>query len=109
MQLRWSSAIARRPALALLIFVVLPLACEGQKIKVEFDKSLDFANFRTFALAPHDAVSRPLLVAAIAGAIEHELTLRGLQKNNAHPDLYIQMYGGVDSDMAVSYTDLYSG
>lgn len=99
----------RRLTLALLAFAVLPLAVEGQKIKVEFDKNLDFANFRTFAFAPHDAVSRPLLVANIAGAIEQELTARGLQMDTVHPDLYIQMYGGVDSDTAVTYSDLYSG
>jgi hypothetical protein len=109
MQMYCSSRIARRLTLTLLAIAVLPLAAEGQKIKVEFDKSLNFANFRTFAFGPHDAVSRPMLVGAIAGAIEEELTARGLQKNIEHPDLYIQMYGGVDSDVAVSYTDLYSG
>lgn len=108
-QAYWSSVIARRITVVLLAFVMLPLACEGQKIKVEFDKNLNFANFRTFAFAPHDAVSRPMLVAAIAGAIEEELTARGLQKDTVHPDLYIQMYGGVDSDMAVTYSGLYSG
>lgn len=109
MQVRWSSAMARRVTLVLLAFAVLPLVCEGQKIKVEFDKNLNFANFRTYAFAPHDAVARPMLVAAIAGAIQHEMTARGLQMDNAHPDLYIQMYGGVDSDFAVTYSDLYSG
>jgi len=92
--------------LAFLAFAVLPTAVEGQKIKVEFDKNLNFSNFRTFAFAPHNAVSRPLLVANIAGAIEEELTARGLQKDTVHPDLYIQMYGGVDSDTAVTYSDL---
>jgi hypothetical protein len=108
-QVYWPSAIARRLTLALLVFAVLPLAVQGQKTKVEFDKNLNFNNFRTFAFGPHDAVSRPMLVGAIAGAIEEELTARGLQKNTQHPDLYIQMYGGVDSDMAVGYSDLYSG
>jgi len=109
LQMSWSSATARRLTLALVAFALLPLACEGQKIKVEFDKNLNFANFRTSAFAPHSAVSRPLLVGVIAGAIEEELTARGLRKDTVHPDLYIQMYGGVDSDTAVSYSDLYSG
>lgn len=104
-----SSGICRRWTLTLLALVALSLAAEGQKIKVEFDKNLNFANFRTYAFGPHGAVSRPMLVGAIAGAIEEELTARGLQRNTEHPDLYIQMYGAVDSDMAVSYTDLYSG
>ena len=87
----------------------LATAADAQKIKVQFDKSLDFSQFRTFAWAPLDASSRPMLVAAIAGAVESELTARGLKTTTEHPDLYIQMYGAVDSDAAVSYTDLYSG
>ncbi|HUI84868.1 MAG TPA: DUF4136 domain-containing protein [Candidatus Binatia bacterium] len=76
---------------------------------MEFDKSLDFGRFRTFTWAPRGAVSRPLLADAIAGAIEEELTARGLQQVSEHPDLYVEMYGSMDSDMAVSYSDLYSG
>ena len=81
----------------------------AQKVKAEFDKSLDFSKFKTFTWAPRGAVSRPLLADAIAGAIEEELTARGLRQVSEHPDLYIEMYGSMDSDMAVSYTDLYSG
>ena len=89
--------------------LVLAVSASAQKVKVEFDKSLDFSKFKTFTWAPRDAVSRPLLAAAIAGAIEEELTARGLQQVNEHPDLYVEMYGSMDSDMAVSYSDLYSG
>ena len=88
---------------------LLALAAHAQKIQVTYDPNLDFAKFKTFAWGEHDAVSRPMLAAAIAGAIEEELTKRGLQKTDSHPDLYVQMYGSTDSDMAVSYSDLYSG
>jgi hypothetical protein len=88
---------------------MLVVCTEAQKIKVEFDKSLDFSRFQTFAWAPLDASSRPMLVAAIAGAVEFELNARGLKVTKQHPDLYIEMYGAVDSDAAISYTDLYSG
>ena len=91
------------------VLVLVAIKAPAQKIKVEFDKSLDFSRFKTFTWAPRDAVSRPLLAAAIAGAIEEELTARGLQQVSEHPDLYIEMYGSMDSDMAVSYSDLYSG
>jgi hypothetical protein len=49
-------------------------------------------------------------VAAIAGAIEEELTNRGLRKTDGVPDLYVQMYGGVNADMGASYPAfLYGG
>jgi Domain of unknown function (DUF4136) len=65
--------------------------------------------FQTFTLGTLDASSRPMLVAAIAGAIDSELTARGLRRTAQDPDLYVQIYGPVDSDAAVSYTELYSG
>ncbi len=92
-----------------LLAGLVALTAHAQKIKVAYDPNLDFAKFKTFAWGEHDAVSRPMLALAIAGAIEEELTKRGLQKTDSHPDLYVQMYGSTDSDMAVSYSDLYSG
>src|SRR5271166_61951 len=102
--------IAWRCGQYLLLICILSLGVQAQKIKVEYDKNLDFSRFKTFAWGPHDAVSRPTLALAIAGAIEEELTKRGLRKVESNPDLFIQMYGSVDSEMSVSYSDpLYSG
>jgi hypothetical protein len=102
--------VLHRAAQWFLLVGLLSCSAQAQKIKVEYDKNLDFAKFKTFAWGKHDAVSRPTLALAIAGAIEEELTKRGLQKADSNPDLYIQMYGSVDSDMSVSYSDfLYSG
>src|ERR1700677_2401203 len=92
-----------------LLAGLVALSAHAQKIKVTYDPNLDFTKFKTFAWGTHDAVSRPMLAAAIAGAIEEERTKRGLQKNDGRPDLYIQIYGSSDTDMAVSYSDLYSG
>jgi hypothetical protein len=93
-----------------LLICILSLSGQAQKIKVEYDKNLDFSKFKTFAWGRHDAVSRPILALAVAGAIEEELTKRGLRKVESNPDVFIQMYGSVDSEMSISYSDpLYSG
>lgn len=109
MQASRSSSLLCRAVQWFLLLGLLALTAHAQKINVTYDPNLDFAKFKTFAWGEHDAVSRPMLAAAIAGAIEEELTKRGLQKTDSHPDLYVQMYGSTDSDMAVSYSDLYSG
>ncbi len=102
--------IRSRVGLCFCLICLLCLSAHAQKIKVEYNKNLDFSQFKTFAWGKHDAVSRPMLALAIAGAIEEELTKRGLHKVDNNPDIYIQMYGSVDSDMSVSYSDfLYSG
>jgi hypothetical protein len=95
-----------------VVFLVcaLSVCLQAQKIKVEYDKSLDFAKFKTFAFGPIDAVARPLLAASILGAIEEELIKRGLHKVGSNPDVFLEVYGSVDSDISVTYSNpLYSG
>jgi hypothetical protein len=76
------------------------LSAQAQKIKVVCDKQVDFAQFKTFAWAPHGAVAHPLLAANVVGAVEEQLQARGLRKAeaNANPGLIIQVYGSVDQD-----------
>jgi Domain of unknown function (DUF4136) len=88
--------VLRQAALWLFFAALGAISLQAQKIKVEYDKSLDFARFKTFAWGQHDTVSRPMLAHAIAGAIEEELTKRGLHKIDNHPDLYIYSgYSGI--------------
>jgi hypothetical protein len=92
-------------ALLLLSVVVMGVSAFAQKIKVEYDKSLDFSKFKTFAIDPKDNASRTMLRLAIQAAVQDDLTKRGLTKVDANPDLYVQMYGSIDTDSAVNYMD----
>jgi len=98
--------------LATAIFLILIAAnvAQAQKIKVEFDKNVDFAKFKTYAWDPTpQASAKPVLVLAIKGAVNDDLGKRGLTQVAENPDLYIAMYGAVDSDFAVTYSDFYYG
>jgi len=98
------------PSVVILLLLLVCSAAHAQKIKVEFDKTVDFAQFKTFAWDPTpQAAARPLLVEAIKGAINEELAKRGLKQVTENPDLYIALYGATDSDMAVTYSDFYYG
>jgi len=99
-----------RSVIATLLLLLTCGAAQAQKIKVEFDKSVNFAAFKTYAWDPTpQAAAKPVLVAAIKGAINEELAKRGLKQVTDNPDLYIAMYGAVDSDFAVTYSDFYYG
>ena len=101
-----SSLVRRTPvALILCVMVVLACAAQAQKIKVEYDKSLDFSKFKTFALDSNQATAKPMLRLAILAAVQDDLTKRGLKQVNDNPDLYIQVYGAIDSDVTASYHD----
>jgi hypothetical protein len=107
-----SFVIRRARYISLLSFWVACacLAAHAQKVKVEHDKSVDFTKFKTYAIDPIDNASRPMLHLAIQGAIEHDLNRLGLTKVASDPDLYVQMYGAIESDFTVHYHDpLYGG
>jgi len=108
MRMYWSSGIARRLTLTLLAFAVLPLAVEGQKIKVEFDKNLNFVNCREFAASlcsyrgkannrsaqlPQEKADTHLDVAvdlSLAGGCGHEMAAAHtlVESNTTHVDLF---------------------
>jgi hypothetical protein len=90
-----------------LLLVGCSLVAQAQKIHVDYDKQLNFSQFKTFAWAPHGAVAHPMLAANIIGAIEDELKQRGLQKVeiNNHPGLIIQVYGSIDQESTLYSND----
>lgn len=96
---------ARLVSLLGVLIVFTAASAQAQKIKVEYDKSLDFSKFKTYALDPKENASRPMLRLAIQAAVQDELAKRGLTKVDANPDLYVQMYGSIDSDTSFSYMD----
>jgi hypothetical protein len=105
--------VRRTPILAAITaFLLLALvsAAQAQKIKIEFDKSVNFSTFKTYAWDPTpQATGKPVLVAAIKGAVNEELSKRGLTQVTENPDIYVAMYGATDSDFAVTYSDFYYG
>jgi Domain of unknown function (DUF4136) len=107
-----SFVIRGAKSVALLCPLVL-FACGGaqaQKIKVEYDKSVDFTKYKTYGIDPVDNASRPMLQLAIQGAIEHDLNRLGLTKVASNPDLFVQMYGAIDNDFTTHYQDpIYGG
>ena len=95
---------------ALLLTLIWGLAAQAQKIHVNYDKNLNFSNFKTYAWAPQSAVAHPMLAADIVGAIDDELTARGLRKVDTNPDLVVQVYSSIDTDSTFYSNDpLYMG
>ena len=91
-----------------LLCLLVVLACVGaraQKIKVEYDRSLDFSAYKTFALDMKQDSAKPMLRLAILAAVQNDLTKRGLKQVNENPDLYVQVYGAIDSDVSANYHD----
>jgi len=88
--------------LALLLSLI---ASARDKITVSYAKGVDFSQFKTYAWAEHGAVAHPMLAADIVGAIDQEMSARGLQKVTSNPDLVIQVYGSIDDDTTMYSND----
>ncbi len=67
----------------------------AQKVKVGYDKSVDFSQFRSYTWAePDRPPARPLLYANIVGVVDDELKTKGLVKSN-NGDLILIPMGGI--------------
>ncbi|MCW5909832.1 MAG: DUF4136 domain-containing protein [Cyclobacteriaceae bacterium] len=91
-----------RGLLCLWIVVLASHALNAQEIKVEFDKTRDFTQYRTFSfgeeevITPKDQkqVSDEEIKKWIVNAITKELTLKGLQQADSSADLMVSYVVG---------------
>lgn len=107
-----SSFLLRSQSIVVALVLVLLLSgfANAQKIKVEFDKSLDFSKFKTYAFDTVSDSAKPMLRLAILAAVQSDLNKLGLTQVAEKPDLFVQMYGATDNDFTAHYHDpVYGG
>jgi hypothetical protein len=82
----------------LLIVVALSIPCGfAQKIKVGYDKSVDFSKYKTYTLKlPPAPSSRPLLYASVIGSIRNGIESKGLVRMDKGGDLTVIAAGSLD-------------
>ena len=94
---------ARSCAFRLLLAITVLCACaHAERIRVHYDKSIDFSKYKTYGWAPVGAVAHPMLALDVVGAVDQEMAAHGLTKVPANPDLLVQIYGAVDSDVSMT-------
>ena len=83
--------------LCLLLFSVIAIASVAQKVKVGYDKSVDFSRFKTYTVAkPSMPSARPTLYAIVVESIDQELQKKGLNKVEEGGDLVLISGGGIE-------------
>jgi hypothetical protein len=82
--------------------VLLPALAQAQKTSFDFDKTTDFAKFRTYSLKDGTKVGDPLIDRRIVTAIETELAAKGLTKNDAQPDLAVVYHVAFDKQKDIT-------
>jgi hypothetical protein len=83
--------------LAWLVVIGLTTSGVAQKVKVGYDKSVDFSKYKTYTWAKLDhPVERPQLYQDVVGTIDQDLSAKGLVRTATHGDLTLSAAGGID-------------
>jgi hypothetical protein len=83
----------------LLVFAVAATStfAFAQKVNVQYDKSIDFSQYKSYTLEqPDRQPSKPLLYVSVVSTIRNELEAKGLTSKDADGDLTVVLSGGLD-------------
>ena len=84
--------------MAMFLVIMAITSATAQKIKVGYDKSVDFSRYKTYTVAePGIQPTRPLLHASIVGSLDHELKSKGFARTESDGDLILIPEGGTES------------
>jgi hypothetical protein len=80
-----------------LFVFALATTAFAEKVKVGYDKSVDFSRYKTYTWTePAMPPTRPMLYATVVGTVEDELKKKGLQRVDKNGDLILMPAGGIE-------------
>jgi hypothetical protein len=97
-------------AVAIAALLLVPALAMAQKVSFDFDKSANFAGFKTYAQKDGTKVGQPLIDDRIVAAIDAALAAKGLTKVDANPDVFVVYHVAFDKEKDIStYSSGYAG
>jgi hypothetical protein len=97
---------------SLLAFIILltsaALGVSSQKVTVDFDRTVDFSGFLTYAWARGRQATDPLVDRLIIDAVDRRLSAGGLQRvdETGEPDLVAVYYAAPDTGIEIDTSNL---
>jgi hypothetical protein len=90
--------------------VLAPALAMAQKTSYDYDKTANFAGFKTYALKDGTKVGQQLIDDRIVAAIEAELAAKGLTRSDANPDVFVVYHVAFDKQQDIStFSSGYAG
>jgi Domain of unknown function (DUF4136) len=93
--------MSKRLAIAIAL-VLAPALVVAQKTSYDYNKSADFAAFKTYAHKDGTKVGQELIDQRIVAAIDTELAAKGLTKAESNPDVYVVYHVAFDKQKDIS-------
>ena len=82
--------------------LMIPALAVAQKVSYDFDKTANFASFKTYAHKEGTKVGQQLIDDRIVAAIETQLAAKGLTKADSNPDLFVVYHVAFDKQKDIS-------
>ena len=93
-----------------LIALLVPAAAMAQKVSYDYDKSANFASFKTYAHKDGTKVGQPLIDERIVAAIDAQMAAKGFTKSETSPDVFVVYHVAFDKQKDIStYSSGYGG
>jgi len=89
-------------AAAVMALALVPALAMAQDVTYDFDKTANFAGFKTYALKEGTPVGQKLIDDRIIAAIESQLAAKGLKKADANPDVVVVYHVAFDKQKDIS-------
>src|SRR5688572_13274689 len=100
----------KRLVLATITLLVAPAVIVAQKTSYDYEKTANFAGFRTYAHKQGTPVGQSLIDDRIVAAIETQLAGKGLTKAASDPDVFVVYHMAFDKEKDIStYSSGYGG
>jgi hypothetical protein len=87
---------------AFAALVVAPVLVTAQKVSYDYEKSTNFAAFKTYVQKDGTKVGQPLIDDRIAAAIDTQLTAKGFTKSASNPDVVVIYHVAFDKEKDIS-------
>jgi hypothetical protein len=93
----------RKTLAALVLATFVPAtAALAQKVSYDYNKSANFASFKTYAHKDGTKVGQPLIDDRIVAAIDAQLAAKGFTKTETSPDVFVVYHVAFDKEKDIS-------
>jgi hypothetical protein len=92
----------KRLVTAAMAVLLTPALAVAQKVSYDYDKTANFASFKTYTQKEGTKVGQQLIDDRIVAAIDAELAAKGLTKDDSNPDLVVVYHIAFDKQKDIS-------
>jgi Domain of unknown function (DUF4136) len=94
--------MSKRLTIAAIGFLFVPALALAQKVSYDYDKTANFAAFKTYAYKDGTKVGQELIDERIVAAIDAQLAAKGLTRAESNPDVFVVYHVAFDKEKDIS-------